>query len=236
MAFLHNCGIVNGDIKPDNLLLQHPPGLLSSLCGNAVRFGDIAQGGTNSPWLQATPHISIHALPGCRQQQRGCAAGGFWRLLLPHRDRHAGGGLRGADAALARARGGQNPQPRLSGRTGGVTWLMRAGIALTAGLAALLQSAPVRISPCSPAPVVHSQAALGLPYGAAIDCWGCGVVLAEMALRRMLLPCATPRDLLHQASHAAVTFMRLAALRLLQRSRFGSCSASPCDDPALPTA
>lgn len=26
VAFLHNCGLVNGDIKPDNLLLQHPPG------------------------------------------------------------------------------------------------------------------------------------------------------------------------------------------------------------------
>jgi len=27
VAFLHNCGLVNGDIKPDNLLLQHPPGM-----------------------------------------------------------------------------------------------------------------------------------------------------------------------------------------------------------------
>ena len=42
------------------------------------------------------------------------------------------------------------------------------------------------------------QAALGLPYGAAIDMWSVGVVLAEMALKRALLPCATPRDLLLQ--------------------------------------
>lgn len=43
----------------------------------------------------------------CRQQQRGPAAGGLWSLPLAHGNRHAGGGLRGADAALACTRGGQ---------------------------------------------------------------------------------------------------------------------------------
>ena len=38
--------------------------------------------------------------------------------------------------------------------------------------------------------------ALGLPYGAAIDAWSVGVVLAEAALRRPLLPAHTPAELL----------------------------------------
>ena len=44
------------------------------------------------------------------------------------------------------------------------------------------------------------QAALGLPHGAGLDLWSVGVVLAEIALKRALLPCAAPRDLLCQVS------------------------------------
>lgn len=54
---------------------------------------------------------------------------------------------------------------------------------------------PAYLSACL---LLWLQAAMGLPYGAAIDLWSVGVVLAEVALKRALLPCATPRDLLHQ--------------------------------------
>eukprot|EP00887_Chlorella_sp_A99_P001084 scaffold14.g1084.t1 len=39
-------------------------------------------------------------------------------------------------------------------------------------------------------------AVLGLPYGPAIDIWSAGVLLAEVALRRPLLPCHSPLELL----------------------------------------
>ncbi|KAL4854275.1 Serine/threonine-protein kinase AFC3 [Chlorella vulgaris] len=101
VAFMHNQGLVNADIKPDNLLLCSPPGSGSV----ALRLADF--GGCFS--LTETDTQSV----GCEVQ------------TLPYR-------------------------------------------------------------------------APELPYGAAIDLWSVGVVLAEMALKRALLPCATPRDLLQQ--------------------------------------
>ena len=86
---------------------------------------------------------------GCRQQQRGPAAGGLWCMLLAHRNRHAGSGLRGADAALAGTRGGQALLSRL--------------LLLLLLLLPLLSRLPL-----------HRTALGGLLWGAAICCCDAG--------------------------------------------------------------
>lgn len=61
---------------------------------------------------------------------------------------------------------------------------------------------------CAHVPTLHPtlQAVLRLPYGAPIDLWSAGVVLAEAALKQPLLRCRTPVEAVQAVSPLHLSF------------------------------
>lgn len=97
---------------------------------------------------------------------------------------------------------------------------------VAAGVAAGEQKPGCR-HPCHPCCPGGPQAALGLPYGAPIDMFSLGVVLAEMALKRALFPCATPRDLLCQVGAVPACLLTTAAWQAAKRQAKPGCRRAP---------